>query len=285
MRNGIGALVHAHRDEGAVAEEYLAAVADIDFRSGIDFMIAAKALVEARVVLATSAGDLAGALEQLSVWLGPAVDENPHARAMRADQLPVIIQIALVLGDLDTARAALARADADAEDRGDQEQEGWARVGHALIDDDPGPLLAATERFAAAGRPLAQAFTAEEAAVRLAQRDDEAGARSAFNQAMAAYLRLGAAADIRRIRARLRPHGIRPGSRTAHRRATTGWDSLTDAEEKVVLWVGEGYSNPEIAGRLSISRRTVETHVAHVLRKLGLRSRRDIMLAVQARRP
>ena len=38
----------------------------------------------------------------------------------------------------------------------------------------------------------------------------------------------------------------------------------------------EGLSNPEIATKLLLSRRTVATHVSHILRKLGVNSRIDI---------
>ena len=40
--------------------------------------------------------------------------------------------------------------------------------------------------------------------------------------------------------------------------------------------VAQGRSNPDVAGRLLLSRRTVETHVSHILAKLQARSRREI---------
>jgi DNA-binding NarL/FixJ family response regulator len=49
-------------------------------------------------------------------------------------------------------------------------------------------------------------------------------------------------------------------------------DQLTDREREVLRFVAEGLSTKEIASRLSISTRTVETHRAHLMRKLGIRS-------------
>jgi DNA-binding NarL/FixJ family response regulator len=49
-------------------------------------------------------------------------------------------------------------------------------------------------------------------------------------------------------------------------------DRLSDRERDVLRAIAEGSSTKEIAGRFGISTRTVETHRASVMRKLGLRS-------------
>ena len=97
-----------------------------------------------------------------------------------------------------------------------------------------------------------------------------------------AYERAGAIHDLARAEAALRAVGVRKGVSGPRRRPETGWDALTDTELKVVRLVAERLTNPEIAERMFISRRTVQTHVSHALAKLGVASRRE--LAAEAAR-
>jgi predicted ATPase/class 3 adenylate cyclase/DNA-binding CsgD family transcriptional regulator len=66
------------------------------------------------------------------------------------------------------------------------------------------------------------------------------------------------------------------------KRSATGWASLTPTERDVVRLVSEGLANSDIASRLFISPRTVQTHLTHVYTKLGLTSR--VQLAQEAGR-
>jgi DNA-binding NarL/FixJ family response regulator len=116
----------------------------------------------------------------------------------------------------------------------------------------------------------------EAAAEEFVASDDKSAAREAMGRSVEAYTSLGAQADVNRVQAAFREYGIRRGPHSKHRRATSGWDSLTDAELKIAAMVAEGLSNPEIAQRLVTSPRTVGTHVSHILKKLGVASRAEI---------
>jgi DNA-binding NarL/FixJ family response regulator len=61
-------------------------------------------------------------------------------------------------------------------------------------------------------------------------------------------------------------------------------DQLTPREREVLRLIARGYAYKEIAGRLNIGARTVETHVSAVLRKLQLSSRHELAAWASHRR-
>jgi DNA-binding CsgD family transcriptional regulator len=70
--------------------------------------------------------------------------------------------------------------------------------------------------------------------------------------------------------------------RGQRKRPGSGWAALTPAERDVVRLVSEGLANNDIATRLFVSPRTVQSHLTHVYSKLGLTSR--VQLAQEAAR-
>jgi DNA-binding CsgD family transcriptional regulator len=82
----------------------------------------------------------------------------------------------------------------------------------------------------------------------------------------------------------LRAAGIRRGRRGARGRPRTGWPSLTPAERAIATLAAEGLSNPQIGDRLYVSRRTVQTHLAHVFAKLDITSRAQLAAEVARHR-
>jgi DNA-binding NarL/FixJ family response regulator len=71
--------------------------------------------------------------------------------------------------------------------------------------------------------------------------------------------------------------GARLVAAEAAARAAVESDPLTDREREVLRLLALGHTNQEIARRLFVSVRTAETHRAHVLRKLGLTTRAELV--------
>jgi predicted ATPase/class 3 adenylate cyclase/DNA-binding CsgD family transcriptional regulator len=72
--------------------------------------------------------------------------------------------------------------------------------------------------------------------------------------------------------------------RGERKRPSSGWESLTPAELEVASLVSEGLTNPQIAERLFISRKTAQHHVSNILAKLGLTRRAGIAAEVASRK-
>lgn len=88
--------------------------------------------------------------------------------------------------------------------------------------------------------------------------------------ALSVFEDLGAGRDADAAAALLRDLGVK-----AARAGPKNVGLLTKREQEVLALLGEGLSNPEIAERLFLSRKTVEHHVARILSKLGLRGRAE----------
>lgn len=65
--------------------------------------------------------------------------------------------------------------------------------------------------------------------------------------------------------------------RGQRRRPTSGWESLTPTERDVIKSVRDGLSNRDVAARLFISPRTVQTHLTRIYAKLGVSSRTQLV--------
>jgi len=56
-----------------------------------------------------------------------------------------------------------------------------------------------------------------------------------------------------------------------------GYESLSDREREVFFLLAKGLTNQQVAGHLVISPSTVQTHRGHIMEKLGLQSRADLI--------
>jgi DNA-binding CsgD family transcriptional regulator len=146
-------------------------------------------------------------------------------------------------------------------------------LGHAFAATDTSAacthLETALAAFIHAGIPYRTAQTRLLLA-RVLGRSDRAVAGAEARTALTVFEDLGARLDADAAAALMRELGVKP-IRTGPKNV----GRLTKREQEVLVLLGEGLSNPEIAGRLFLSRKTVEHHVARILSKLGLRGRAE----------
>jgi DNA-binding CsgD family transcriptional regulator len=214
----------------------------------------------------------AAALEVLLDGLSDRVQETEETVDLLADA----VRLAVSVGDKGVAHAIVKRASTMAEGSVAPHRHAVAMHCQSLLANDPAGLVEAAKGYGEASRPLPRAQALEAAALVRAERGEMAEARNLFTDAYALYAKLGAEWDLARTQAIFRSYGIRRGPRVRHRQARRGWESLTPTEVRVAGMVAQGMSNPQIAAQLFLSRRTVQTHVSHILAKLELQSRIDI---------
>jgi predicted ATPase/class 3 adenylate cyclase/DNA-binding CsgD family transcriptional regulator len=299
------AAVLSWRGETAAAR----AMADASLESGLEFGPVVAGLCHLNSgVAALAAGDVATALEATAAgWeyakLVPG--QAPH-------HLPWVAQAALACGDLigarrwaddavatttgrvlpswaliTRARVAIAedepeRAERDAHDAVASVPEGFSYVGIPDILDCLGTLAGDAGRYREAARLFGAAHSVRQrmGAVRFKIWEADyqvsiAELRNALGEQdfESAWAEGAALSTEEAIAYAKRGRGER-------KRPTNGWASLTPAERDVVRLVREGLGNNDIATRLFVSPRTVQSHLTHVYAKLGLTSR--VQLAQEA---
>jgi DNA-binding CsgD family transcriptional regulator len=265
--HGVVAVIQMHRGDPAAGEHLAAAQG---YAAHLGQVVSSLALAGSLEREQADAPD--EALAALMVGLAEPVEETEET----ADLLADAVRLAVAVGDRSAARTLVRRADAVTRTSAVPHRQAIAPHCRGLLDHDPVPLLRAAEHYRAAGRPLPQARALEAAGLALADGGDIAAARTHFTGAFSLYTSLGAGWDLARTQATFRGYGIRRGPHARHRLSHHGWGSLTPTELKVAALVAQGMSNPQIAGHLFLSRRTVQTHVSHILAKLDLHSRTDI---------
>jgi len=120
----------------------------------------------------------------------------------------------------------------------------------------------------------------------LSMQDDPSYVREAFASGASGYL-LKEAADVEVVQA---IREVAAGNRYVHpalgarlaqaevdAAKRSADDPLSDREREVLRLLALGHTNQEIAKELFISVRTAETHRAHIMRKLGLGTRADLV--------
>ena len=158
----------------------------------------------------------------------------------------------------------------------------WARGLIADVDqpgDAVGDIEAAADLLAERGRIPEAARARHDAAVLAARSGDADRARRLATQAFLVYDQLGAQQWHGRLRSELRAHDLVMRPRRSPPRPSHGWDSLTASESTVVDLTAQGLTNTQIADRLYVSRRTVESHLGRVYTKLGLSTRAQLVAA------
>lgn len=232
--------------------------------------------IDARVTGAE--GSMAGAAEILaSVYACPTehrglLIEEPAAGAW-------LVRVALAAGARASAEAvAVCLEQLAMENASFPTVVASTRHARGVLDRDRDALAAAVRLHR---QPWARGSAAEDAAVVLSEQGDVAEARSLLELALVSYRLGGAVRDTARVeRRRARLDTVRPGrrGRTGARRPrpVSGWASLTETEVRVAAVVAQGFTNAETAGRVFMSRHTVDFHLRHIFRKLEIRSRVEL---------
>lgn len=237
---------------------------------GLDTSSPGAALVAAQVRFADGRPEEAAAMLHARIELLDT--DDPQGDLLAA----ALSEVYLATGDVSGAAAILARRRAGHSARSTLPR-GGAQLARCagLIAAASGDPTTAVRRLAEAlaeferhELPFEAARTRLDLARTVAAENPEAAAGQAA-EALRDLRRLGAAGEMAAASALLRELGVTPGPEPRDPGV------LTRREQDVLALVADGLSNPEIAERLFLSRKTVAHHVSSILTKLALRSRAE----------
>lgn len=220
--------------------------------------------------LSLARGDAPAAGRLLEQRLRHLEDHRWHLAAA----LDLLVDACVAAGRLDAAARAADRLSATADEASSQHivaLAAGARGRVLLARGDPGAvahLEAALTVWSTMEMPLEAARTRFDLARAVSGTELESAVDHA-RRALTVLEDLGASIDADRAAEFLRSVGVVP--RTGPKHAGL----LTMREREVLRLLAAGLSNPEIAERLHVSRKTASHHVSNILTKLGLRNRAE----------
>ena len=276
----LGAALEIAEAAGPTAQaEVLARLADLRFRQGkleeAEALLAQVPEASSAAVPAAGLALVRGRPEVAVVRLERHLDQigDHHVRA--AETMAKLVEAHLAAGDVDAAAGVATRLIETARSHDLPYPTALASVAHAHLAFAQGNPEEAREHlekalhlFAQLDMPLDAARLRIKLAASFAVSNPSVAVVEA-RIALTTFEELGAELDANTAASLLRRLGA-PG-RTGPKRLGV----LTKREREVLQLVAEGLSNPEIADRLYISRKTASHHVSSVLTKLGLRNRAE----------
>jgi DNA-binding NarL/FixJ family response regulator len=203
--------------------------------------------------------------------------------------VPVAVQAQLARGEPAAARELVDEFSDGIEGRDAPAAHAASKICRASLAEAEGSHLAACELLEEAERAFAElpvpleAARAREGRARCMLAGGDSAGEDLLLDALSRLEDLGATRDLALARAELKANDIALPSQGRGGRRAYG-NELSPREEEVAELAGMGRKNREIAEMLFISQRTVETHVASALRKLGALGREELAPALAARR-
>ena len=240
---------------------------------GSGWAVAEAWLLQGRAALRLSTGDARGALEDAREC-GDMLEERRSPSPAIVDWRGRAVRAATALGDLDQARAIAAEGTRRAELIGSPRTLALAYRADALTRGEAERIGRLEQAAAVAARGpgrLVQAIVLCDLGAALRRSRRARDAREPLRRGLQLARECGATAVAERALAELEATGAR-------RRTEPAWgiEALTPREHELARLAARDCSNTEIAERLFITRKTVESHLGAVYRKLDIASRREL---------